>query len=47
MNGWKKKLIVIWTGKLFSILSSAVAQFAIVLWISLKTGSVEILSFGR
>lgn len=45
MNNWKKKFIIIWTGQLFSILSSAVAQFAIVLWISLKTGSAEVLSF--
>jgi len=29
----------------FSILSSSIAQFSIVLWISLKTGSAEVLSF--
>lgn len=44
MNNWKKKLIIIWSGQLFSILSSSVAQFAIVLWISLETGSAEVLS---
>lgn len=45
MNNWKKRFVIIWTGQLFSILSSNVAQFAIVLWISMKTGSAEVLSF--
>lgn len=45
MNNWKKKFIIIWTGQLFSILSSSIAQFSIVLWISLKTGSAEVLSY--
>ena len=44
MNNWKKKFIIIWSGQLFSILSSSIAQFAIVLWISLETGSAEVLS---
>lgn len=44
MNNWKKKFIIIWSGQLFSILSSSVAQFAVVLWISLETGSAEVLS---
>lgn len=45
MNNWKQRFIIIWTGQLFSILSSTIAQFAIVLWISLETGSAEVLSF--
>lgn len=44
MNNWKRKFIIIWSGQLFSILSSSIAQFAIVLWISLETGSAEVLS---
>lgn len=44
MDAWKKKFIIIWSGQLFSILSSNVAQFAIVLWISLRTGSAEVLA---
>lgn len=44
MNNWKKKFIIIWSGQLFSILSSSIAQFSIVLWISLETGSAEVLS---
>lgn len=43
MNHWKKKFIIIWSGQLFSILSSSIAQFAIVLWISIETGSAEVL----
>lgn len=45
MDNWKKKFIIIWAGQLFSILSSSIAQFALVLWISLETGSAEALSF--
>lgn len=41
----EEKFIIIWSGQLFSILSSSIAQFSIVLWISLKTGSAEVLSF--
>lgn len=44
MKDWKKKFAIIWTGQLFSILSSAIVQFSIVLWISLKTGSAEVLA---
>lgn len=44
MNTWKKKFLIIWSGQLFSILSSSVAQFAIILWISLQTGSAEVLA---
>ena len=45
MTNWEKKFIIIWAGQLFSILSSSIAQFALVLWISLETGSAEVLSF--
>lgn len=44
MNDWKRKFIIIWTGQLFSILTSIVVQFAIILWISIETGSAEVLS---
>lgn len=44
MNDWKRKFIIIWMGQLFSILTSTVAQFAIILWISIETGSAEVLS---
>lgn len=45
MNNWKKRFIIIWTGQLFSILSSNITQFAIVLWISMRTGSAEVLAY--
>lgn len=45
MNNWKKKFIIIWSGQLFSTLSSYIAQFGVVLWISIETGSAEVLSF--
>lgn len=45
MNDWKRKFIIIWSGQLFSTLSSYIAQFGIVLWISIETGSAEVLSF--
>ncbi len=44
MNDWKKKFAIIWSGQIFSILSSAIVQFAIVLWISLETKSAEVLA---
>lgn len=44
-SSWKKKFMVIWAGQLFSILSSSIAQFSMVLWIGMETGSAEALSY--
>ena len=44
MNNWKKVFAIIWTGQLFSILSSSIVGFAIVIWLSLKTESAEVLA---
>lgn len=44
MIDWKKKFIIIWAGQLFSILSSSITQFSVVLWISLKTESAQVLA---
>lgn len=44
-NNWKQKFGIIWLGQMCSILSSSVAQFAIVLWIGMETGSAETLSY--
>ena len=44
MNDWKRKFIIIWMGQLFSILTSIVAQFAIILWGSVEAGPAEVLS---
>jgi MFS transporter, DHA3 family, macrolide efflux protein len=45
MDNWKKVFVIIWTGQLFSTLSSAVVGYAVVFWLSVKTGSAEVLAF--
>lgn len=45
MNNWKKTFAIIWSGQLFSTLSSAVVGYAVVFWLSLKTGSAEVLAY--
>lgn len=42
---WKKIFIVIWTGQFLSILSSTIVNFAIILWLSIETGSAEMLAY--
>lgn len=41
---WKRTFAIIWSGQFFSILSSAVVGYAVVFWLSLETGSAEILA---
>lgn len=41
---WKKTFYIIWTGQLISILTSSVVGYAIVFWLSIETGSAEILA---
>src|SRR5690554_1714613 len=45
MNNWKKVFLIIWTGQFFSILTSSTVNFAIILWLSINTGSAEILAY--
>lgn len=45
MDNWKKVFAIIWTGQFLSILTSSIVNFAIVLWLSLETGSAEVLAF--
>lgn len=45
INNWKNKFGIIWTGQLFSILSSSIAQFSMVLWIGIETESAEALAY--
>jgi len=45
MNNWKKVFVIIWTGQFFSILTSSTVNFAIILWLSINTGSAEILAY--
>ena len=44
-NNWRKTFGIIWTGQFFSLLTSSLVNFAIVIWLSLRTGSAEILAW--
>jgi DHA3 family macrolide efflux protein-like MFS transporter len=46
MENWKRTFYIIWSGQFVSILSSIIAGYAMVLWISLETGSAEALAIG-
>ena len=43
MNNWKKVFAIIWTGQFFSILTSSIVNFAIILWLSFETKLAEVL----
>lgn len=45
MDNWKKIFLIIWTGQFFSILTSSTVNFAIIVWLSINTGSAEILAY--
>jgi DHA3 family macrolide efflux protein-like MFS transporter len=45
MDNWKKIFLIIWTGQFFSILTSSIVNFAIIIWLSINTGSAEILAY--
>lgn len=45
MENWKKKFIIIWSGQLFSILSSAIVGYAVMFWLSIETKSAEVLAY--
>ena len=45
MDNWKRVFAIFWTGQFLSILTSSIVNFAIVLWLSLETGSAEVLAF--
>lgn len=45
MNNWKKVFVIIWSGQLFSTLSSAIVGYAVVFWLSMETKSAEVLAF--
>ena len=44
MENWKKTFGIIWSGQLASILSSSVVGYAIIFWMSIETGSAEVLA---
>ncbi len=43
-TNWKKTFAFIWTGQLFSTLSSSVVSFGVIFWLSIKTESAEVLA---
>lgn len=45
MELWKKKFILIWSGQLFSILSSAIVGYSVMFWLSIETQSAEVLAY--
>lgn len=45
MSSWKKVFAIIWTGQLFSTLSSSIIGYAVVFWLSMETRSAEVLAF--
>lgn len=44
MSNWKNIFAIIWTGQLFSTLSSAIVGYAVVFWLSMETKSAEVLA---
>ena len=44
-RNWKRTFYIIWTGQFLSLLSSSAVNFAIIIWLSLETGSAEVLAF--
>lgn len=44
-NNWKRTFAIIWSGQFFSILTSSLVNFAIIIWLSLQTGSATILAW--
>lgn len=45
MNNWKRTFLFIWTGQLFSTLSSSIVGFAVTFWLSIQTGSAQVLAY--
>lgn len=41
---WQRAFYPIWTGQLFSLLGSAVAQFALIWWLTIESGSAVVLT---
>ena len=44
LERWAPKFFTIWIGQAFSLIGSALVQFALVWWLTQKTGSATILA---
>jgi DHA3 family macrolide efflux protein-like MFS transporter len=42
---WKKKFALLWTGQFFSLVTSSSVSFAIIIWLSMQTGSAQVLAY--
>ena len=45
MKNWKSTFAIIWTGQFISSLSSHTVGYAVIFWLSLKTGSAEVMAY--
>lgn len=45
MSDWKRIFAIIFTGQLFSTLSSFVVGYAVIFWLSVRTGSAQVLAY--
>jgi len=43
-RSWAVTFFIIWTGQAFSLLGSSAAQFAIIWWLTIQTGSATVLA---
>ncbi len=46
MTSWKRNFFTIWGGQSFSLVGSALVQFALVWWLTVETGSATVLALG-
>jgi len=44
MQNWKKTFLIIWSGQIFSTLSSVTVSYAMIFWLSIETKSAEVLA---
>lgn len=44
-QNWKRKFTILWIGQFLSLISSSAVNFAVIIWLSLETGSAEVLAF--
>lgn len=42
---WKRTFGIIWAGQFMSLISSSLVNFAIIIWLSIETGSAEVLAY--
>ena len=45
MKNWKSRFFLIWTGQAFSLFGSSLVDFALIWWLTIETGSENILAF--